>query len=284
MIIFKTAEKLSQQLASLQKKGCSIGFIPTMGALHKGHISLIEQAKQDNQSSVCSIFVNPAQFNDLNDFQQYPNTIAEDIALLESSGCDILFLPSVSEIYPDGMNTARVYDFGFLETVYEGLHRPGHFKGVGKVMAILLDIVRPDSLYMGSKDYQQCMVVKDLCRQMGISDQLNFVACPTEREPDGLALSSRNKRLNESQRAIAGIIYQCLVSVQSKMLTSDTFDIVKKECTDLMLAKGIKPEYVSIANADTLEPMEVYDMNKPMVALIAAYIGDVRLIDNMRLN
>lgn len=284
MIVFKRIAEVQEYLAGQRKNGTPIGFIPTMGALHKGHISLLRQAKAEGNVTVCSIFVNPAQFNDKQDFDLYPSTIPDDITLLEQAGCDILFLPSVQEVYPQGPEKAAAYHFGSLETVFEGAMRPGHFNGVGKVMAILLRIVQPDALYMGSKDYQQCLVVKDLCRQMGLAEQVRFVACPTCREPDGLAMSSRNRRLNESQRALAGIIYQCLVSIQTKFESGSDFGIVQKECLDLMAAKGFETEYVSLADAETLTPLAQYERGRRMVALIATRIGNVRLIDNMLLN
>lgn len=283
MIIFKTIPELRQFLQNQKESGQSIGFIPTMGALHKGHISLINKSKEEGFFSVCSIFVNPAQFNDLSDFQKYPSTLPQDIQLLEEAGCEVLFLPSATEIYPSGSENARTYHFGKLEEVFEGAMRPGHFAGVGKVVAILLEIVEPDALFMGSKDYQQCLVVKDLCRQMGL-DKIRFVSCPTRREPDGLAMSSRNTRLNEPQRARAGIIYQCLVSLQEKFLSGADFGVAQKECIDLLQAKGFAIEYVSIADADSLEPMERFDSGRQMVALIAVKIGEIRLIDNMVLN
>lgn len=284
MIVFKTVSELQNYLSEQRKSGASIGFIPTMGALHKGHISLVSKANEDGMLSVCSIFVNPAQFNDKKDFEQYPSTIADDILLLEEAGCAVLFLPSVKEIYPNGADNAKSYHFGALESVLEGAQRPGHFNGVGKVVGILLEIVAPQALYMGSKDYQQCLVVKDLCRQMGLAAQIKFIACPTQREPDGLAMSSRNRRLSESQRSIAGVIYQCLVSIQSKMESGDSFTIVQKECLDLLKAKGFETEYVSIADANTLQSLNEYDKSVKMVALIATRIGNVRLIDNMVLN
>lgn len=284
MIVFKTSAELQKYIETQRNLGSSIGFIPTMGALHNGHISLINIARKAKKLTVCSIFVNPAQFNDKQDFDKYPSTVSEDIVLLSAAGCDVLFLPSVKEIYPNGAENAQEYDFGFLETVFEGAQRPGHFNGVGKVVAILLNIVQPDALYMGSKDYQQCAVVKDLCRQMGLADKIEFVACPTQREADGLAMSSRNRRLNEPQRAIAGIIYQCLISIQSKATLNSPFAIVAKECSDLMIAKKMEPEYISIADAETLEPLNEFDPNKKMVALIAVKLGNVRLIDNMILN
>ena len=284
MIVFKTSAELRNYIDSQRNLGRSIGFIPTMGALHKGHISLINSARQSQKLTICSIFVNPAQFNDKQDFDKYPHAIADDIVLLSAAGCDVLFLPTLQEIYPNGPENAQEYHFGFLETVFEGAQRPGHFNGVGKVVAILLNMVQPDALYMGSKDYQQCAVVKNLCKQMGLADKIEFVACPTQREADGLAMSSRNRRLNEPQRALAAIIYQCLVSIQSKSILNSPFAIVAKECADLMKAKKIEPEYIAIADADSLKPLSEFDPNKKMVALIAAKVGNVRLIDNMIIN
>jgi pantoate--beta-alanine ligase len=284
MIVFKTIAALQEYLQIQIQNGLKIGFIPTMGALHNGHISLINNAKINNAFAVCSIFVNPAQFNDKQDFEKYPSTVAEDILLLEKAKCDVLFLPSVSEIYPNGSEHEQEYHFGALEDVFEAAQRPGHFNGVGKVVAILLKIVKPDMLFMGSKDFQQCLVVKDLCRQLGMADKIKFITCPTQREADGLAMSSRNRRLNESQRSVAGLLYQCLISIQSKSLIDASFPIVEKECIDLLTAKGIVPEYVSIADAETLEPLHSFDSSRKMVALIAARIGTVRLIDNIQLN
>ena len=249
-----------------------------MGALHKGHISLVEESKQNGLITVCSIFVNPTQFNDKTDRAKYPVTTDADIELLLTAGCDVLFLPDEQEVYPGGSDKARIYDFGALETVLEGAMRPGHFKGVGQVVGRLLEIVQPDMLFLGSKDYQQCLVISRLVELMGITTEV--VRCPTRREEDGLAMSSRNRRLTEPQRAIAGLIYQCLVSIQSKK-GATSFAIVQKECDDILRKKGFDPEYIALANADTLELLPDYDAGVPMVALIAARIGSTRLIDNI---
>ncbi len=279
MVIFKTAATLQKYLQEQREKNSAIGFIPTMGALHEGHLSLIKRAKNDNLLTVCSIFLNPTQFNNKTDFEKYPVSTDEDIALLLKTECDILLLPAVEEIYPNGTNEVKTYDFGYLDTILEGAKRPGHFKGVGQVVGRLLDIVKPDTLYLGQKDYQQCMVISKLKNMLGLSS-LTIKVCPTLREPDGLAMSSRNRRLSEPNRKQAAAIYQCLVSIQAKKDTAD-FNIVKKECTDLLNDKGFVTEYVSLANADTLQPLENYTPGLPMVALIAASIGEIRLIDNM---
>ena len=280
MIIFKKAHDLREYL---EHRPEGVGFIPTMGALHSGHVSLIAQAKADGHLTVCSIFVNPTQFNDRSDFDKYPISIEADIELLLSANCDILFLPDESQIYPHGTVMATAYHFGYLETVLEGAQRPGHFRGVGQVVARLLEIVQPQFLYLGQKDYQQCLVIKELLRITG-RDSMQLIICPTLREPDGLAMSSRNRRLTEPQRSLAGIIYQCLISIQSKQESGTSFSIVAKECYDLMIAKGLAPEYISLADATTLELLPDYDEQRQMVALIALKLGDIRLIDNMLLN
>jgi pantoate--beta-alanine ligase len=281
MVIFKNIYDIKQYISLKKATECKVGFVPTMGALHAGHISLIQKAKEDNTLSVCSIFINPTQFNDKKDLEKYPVSTEADIELLLNAGCDVLFLPSENEIYPDGEANFRTYDFGYLDTILEGAQRPGHFKGVGQVVGRLLEIVAPDNLYLGQKDYQQCMVIKKLAPMMGLDD-LNVIICPTAREADGLAMSSRNRRLTEPQRVVAAVIYQCLVSIQSKQ-TAGRFDIVKKECEDLLAAKGFVTEYVALADARDLTLLSGYKADVPMVALIAARIGEIRLIDNMLL-
>jgi pantoate--beta-alanine ligase len=186
-------------------------------------------------------------------------------------------------MYPDGFDRMATFDFGYLDTILEGAQRPGHFKGVGQIVARLLDIVKPQYLYLGQKDYQQCMVIKRLLEMTGKAESVQIVICPTIREADGLAMSSRNIRLTEPQRILAGTLYQCLVSIQGKQ-QSDNFMLVQKECIDLLRDKGFEPEYVMLADADDLTLLENFDAEKRMVALIAARIGNVRLIDNLLLN
>ncbi len=279
MVIFKHVVDLRKYMSALRTKSAKVGFVPTMGALHEGHVSLIRKAKTDDTFVICSIFINPTQFNDKSDFEKYPVTTEDDIEMLINAGCDVLFLPSVDEMYPGGATTVRGYDFGFLEQTLEGVQRPGHFHGVGQVVGRLLEIVEPHYLYLGQKDYQQCMVITMLVDLMGLKG-LNVVICPTVREQDGLAMSSRNRRLTETQRSRAGVIYQCLVSIESKRESSH-FSIVQKECMDLLSTKGFEVEYVALAEADTLQPADDYLKDKAMVALIAAKIGGIRLIDNL---
>jgi len=281
MVIFKKINDIKAYILTQVANGSKIGFIPTMGALHAGHMSLIQKAKEDNALPVCSIFINPTQFNDKKDLEKYPVSTEADIELLLNAGCEVLFLPDVEEIYPGGESHTKTYDFGYLDTILEGAKRPSHFKGVGQVVSRLLEIVEPHNLYLGQKDYQQCMVIRKLAEIMGLTE-LNLVICDTMRESDGLAMSSRNRRLTEPQRVVAGIIYQCLVSIQSKQNIS-TFAIVKKECEDLLSAKGFAPEYVALATAQDLTILDDYKNDTPMVALIAAKIGEIRLIDNMLL-
>ena len=281
MVIFKGAAEVHSFLKKQTENNIKIGFIPTMGALHSGHISLLKNAKSDGMLTVCSIFLNPTQFNDKKDFEKYPISTDADIELLLNADCDVLFLPSVDEIYPEGTDKIKSFDFGYLDTILEGANRPGHFKGVGQVVGRLLEIVQPHNLYLGQKDYQQCMVINKLKEILHL-DHLQLVICPTLREADGLAMSSRNRRLSDPQRTLAGLLYQCLISIQTKKNTGD-FSIVKKECTDLLTAKGFTTEYIAIANADNLKLLDSYDDSVPMVALIAAKIGEIRLIDNILL-
>lgn len=281
MIIFKKAADLRHYLAEQKKRKRSVGFAPTMGALHQGHISLLEASKKDNPVTVSSIFVNPTQFNDPKDFEKYPVTIEKDIYQLEKAGCDILFLPSVAEIYPDGFDHQKQYDLGKLETLLEGKFRPGHFQGVCMVVERLLNIVQPDNLYLGQKDYQQCMVIKRLIQLMGIENNTNLVVCPTLREPDGLAMSSRNMRLNEEERKRAVGIYQVLTSIKNNLQASS---LIKDKAVEELAATGFRVDYVEIADAITLEPVTEWNGRQKLVALVAAFNNEVRLIDNMLIN
>ena len=281
MIIFKKITDLQAYLQQHKSRGGKIGFVPTMGALHKGHISLIGKARAEDGLVVCSIFINPTQFTDKEDFEKYPVSIEQDMELLLGAECDILFLPTVAEMYPQGTEEPNKYDLGYLDEVLEAAYRPGHFKGVAQIVSKLIDAVQPDNLFMGQKDYQQCMVIKKMLEIDGRND-VEMVMCPTQREDDGLAMSSRNRRLTEPQRALAGIIYQCLVSIQTKKDSAD-FSVVKKECIELLKHKGFEPDYVELADANDLTLLDNYTPGKKMIALIAAKLGNIRLIDNMLL-
>src|SRR6476660_2225904 len=215
MIIFKKGLPLQNRLKQLKNINKKIGFVPTMGALHNGHLALIEQSKSPDTTTVCSIFVNPTQFNDKKDFEKYPVTIENDIYLLEKASTDILFIPAVDEIYPDGLATNFSYDLGYLETMLEGFYRPGHFQGVCRVMHKLLNIVQPDDLFMGQKDYQQCMVIKKLIESYNLKAYLNVV--PTQRENSGLAMSSRNLLLSDAAKQKATTIYNALNFIKDNL-------------------------------------------------------------------
>ncbi|MGB8193173.1 MAG: pantoate--beta-alanine ligase [Chitinophagaceae bacterium] len=279
MIVLTKADDLRAHISSARRNGEKIGFVPTMGALHEGHLSLIKDARRETGQTVCSIFVNPAQFNDPNDYKKYPVTISKDIQLLELSGTSVLFLPEVEEIYPTGHTGLEQYDLGFLESVLEGKYRPGHFQGVCQVMARLLRIVQPDDLFMGQKDYQQCMVVKKLLQLTGM-DNTRFHVCATVREPDGLAMSSRNLRLNAQDRKTAATISVALRMVKEKLQPGDLSKLVE-EAKSMLADKQFKTDYFEIADANSLEPVQHWDGSRHLVALVAAFLGEVRLIDNM---
>ena len=283
MTIFKKVSDLQKFITFYADNGREIGFVPTMGALHKGHISLIEESKKNNRLTVCSIFVNPVQFNDPKDFEKYPVTIENDILMLEKAGCDILFLPSVQEIYPEGTKQTKKYDLGYLETILEGKFRPGHFQGVCRVLERLLNIVKPHNLYLGRKDYQQCMVIKKLTELTGLDKIINVQICPTLREDDGLAMSSRNMRLTPGDRTKAPAIYKVLQVIKENINTMN-IEAVKDMAKQLLSDNGFRPDYVEIADASNLRLIEKWDGKKKIVALVAAFLNDIRLIDNLDLN
>jgi pantoate--beta-alanine ligase len=283
MIIFKKAAELTEFIRKQRMNDRVVGFVPTMGALHEGHITLISQSLKDKNLTVCSIFVNPTQFNDPKDFEKYPVTIESDISMLEKAGCEILFLPGFGEIYPAGIQTLKKYELGFIETVLEGKFRPGHFQGVCQVVHRLLEIVTPDFLYMGQKDYQQCMVISKLLELTGLNSRIQLNVIPTIRETDGLAMSSRNRRLNPDDRKNATAIWQCLNDVKENLEPGNTHPIIR-EATGQLATKGFRVDYVEIADAKTLQAIRNWDGNQKSVALVAAFLNEVRLIDNLLLN
>lgn len=283
MIIFKKPEALQNFLHAKRSAGKKIGFVPTMGALHAGHISLVEAAKRENELVVASIFVNPTQFNDPEDFKKYPNTLDRDIVMFEAAGCDVLFIPTINDIYPDGTNNLKHYDLGFLETVLEGKFRPGHFQGVCQVVHRLLEIVLPGNLYLGQKDYQQSMVIKRLIELIGLEDKIKVNICPTLREANGLAMSSRNLRLSPEERKKATTISAALRYVKEN-IKEGNLSAIKQKAEQMLLEKEFKIDYVEITDANTLELIDTWDGKRQIVALVAASLGNVRLIDNMVLN
>jgi len=277
MILVKNIEILERYVSANRAAGRKTGFVPTMGALHAGHISLIEASKKENELTYCSIFINPTQFNNASDLKKYPVTIEADIDLLEKAGCDLLFLPSAEDMYPKDKQKEH-YELGYLETILEGKYRPGHFQGVCMIVDKLLRLVQPTRLYLGSKDYQQCMVIAEMIHRKKIPVELRI--CETLREPDGLAMSSRNMRLDEQQRKQAVAIIECLKMMKHD-LRPGNLSALKKEAVYFLQDKGFKPDYAEIADAQTLEVLEEWDGSKKIVALIAAYLDEVRLIDNI---
>lgn len=280
MILFKKATDINSYLLRRRESGNSIGFVPTMGALHQGHISLISISKKANAITVCSIFVNPTQFNDAKDFDNYPSTIEKDIDALEKAGCDVLFLPAVSEMYPAGTQNAATYNLGYLETVLEGKYRPGHFQGVCLVVHRLLNIIPATQLYLGQKDYQQCMVIKRLIELENIKTNINI--CPTLRETSGLAMSSRNMRLGDKEKVQALAIFETLSFLKNNIKPGNLNELKQAAVTNLT-NDGFKVDYVEIADAGNLDIIDHWDGKRKLVAVAAAFLGEVRLIDNMLL-
>jgi pantoate--beta-alanine ligase len=280
MKIFKTIADTHFYIVNATKSNKTIGFVPTMGALHSGHISLIAMAQQQCDVVICSIFVNPTQFNNPADFEKYPITLDNDIAMLAAANCDALFAPNVLEMYPEGIakQNLKVYDLNNLDTKLEGAFRPGHFQGVANIVHKLLKAVPCNYLYMGAKDYQQCMVVQQLIDVEKIKTQL--IICPTLREANGLAKSSRNMRLSANAKQEAKVIFECLHFYKNNK-TKLSFKACKQQCDMMLLKVGLEPEYTILANATTLTEMDNFDEKEKMVVLMAAYCEDVRLIDNM---
>jgi pantoate--beta-alanine ligase len=279
MLIFKTVIALQKHIRSEKRKGKKIGFAPTMGALHEGHLELIRLAQKDCDVTVCSIFVNPTQFNDPKDLEKYPRTVEKDSKMLESAGCDILFVPSVEEIYPPNMDLRNRYDFKQLTQVMEGAFRPGHFDGMAQVVKRLIDIVKPHGLYMGQKDFQQFSIVKNMLKQM--RTRTHLLMCATVREADGLAMSSRNVRLTPENRAQAPKIYAALCWIKENLEKSPLRELETEVTNRLNAIPDFKVEYVNIVDAITLLPVENPADAKEIVVCTALWAGNVRLIDNV---
>ena len=278
MYLAKTIQELQNFLYELRKVNKTVGFTPTMGTLHSGHISLIKKSIEECDISVCSIFVNPTQFNQKTDLDKYPRNFNSDSVLLEKAQLTILFLPSVEEIYPPNLDTSVKIDFKGLDEKMEGEFRPGHFKGVAQVVNRLLTIVQPDSIYMGQKDFQQFTIIDFMIKKLKIETKL--VVCPTEREENGLAMSSRNLRLPPKIRERAGIINQTLLWAKKNLNKLKVSEIKATSLTNLSI-KDFRPEYFEIINGATLKPLRYAGNCKYVVACTAVWAGDVRLIDNM---
>ena len=278
MEVFTSVASLRNYLEQQTSQQRSIGLVPTMGALHEGHISLINSSKRENDITVCSIFVNPTQFNNPEDLQKYPRTLEADCAMLETAGCDIVFAPSVEEMYPE--QPVLKFNFGALETVMEGASRPGHFNGVGIVVSKLFNIIRPQRAYFGQKDLQQVAIVKKLVSDLSFG--LELIVAPTIREEDGLAMSSRNRRLSEEERQIAPHISRILESTKNKLLKGESVEEVIRQATaEFAEIQVFKLDYFEIVDINTLQPINSIGPTGGNAICVAAFLGPVRLIDNI---
>ena len=279
MIIIRTLEELSKLINAAEYRNSTVGFVPTMGALHEGHGSLITTAKKDNQLVICSIFVNPTQFNKAEDLEKYPRKEIEDISILEELGCDFLFMPSTEEIYKDYQ--FQGIDLKELETVMEGKFRPGHFQGVCQIVYRLFDLVKPTRAYFGLKDFQQVAVIKYMTSFFKLP--VEIVACPTIREENGLALSSRNLRLSEIEKQEALIIFKTLDFIQKNLTQFESISELKNKALEIFNTGSLTLEYLEIVDQNSLTLVDDKNKNN-LVACIAAYTKHIRLIDNMILS
>jgi len=279
MNIYNTIVETKVAMNELHKQGKSIGFVATMGALHQGHLELIKQSKRDNDITICSIFVNPIQFNRQEDLEKYPSQIEKDIKMLEDENCDFLFNPTADEMYPEIDQTE--FDFGKLEQVMEGANRPGHFRGVAIVVKRLFEIIEPTKAYFGKKDYQQLLIVKSLVKQYDLSPEI--IGCEIVREDSGLALSSRNQRLSFGQKRKAPAIYKNLQKAK-ELKEYLAPDVLKRWIEEKYIGhEDFRLEYIEIADGNNLQPIESWsDTDKPM-AFIVVHMGNIRLIDNIEL-
>lgn len=281
MLIFNKKALLQDHLAATVAAGRTIGFVPTMGALHNGHLSLMQRSLNENVTTVVSIFVNPTQFNNPDDLAKYPRTLNDDAAKIKTlNDAIIVFAPDVDEMY-DGNTTSQHYSFDGLENQMEGAQRPGHFDGVGTIVKKLFDIVKPTNAYFGEKDFQQLQIVKKLVQKNGMP--INIIGCPISREPSGLAMSSRNERLTPQEKKDAAFIYQTLLEAK-KRFAGNSIDVVKHYVTDAFaLHPEFKTDYFEIAPEESLVPATVKE-NTKYRAFVAVFLGNVRLIDNISLN
>jgi pantoate--beta-alanine ligase len=276
MLLVKTIRELQNSLNDSRKSG-TVGFVPTMGALHRGHISLVKQAVRENQTVVVSIFVNPTQFNDSNDLDKYPRTLETDLKLLENTDCQIVFAPNANEVYPKP--DMRKFNFGKLETVMEGKHRPGHFNGVAQVVSKLFDMVKPDKAYFGLKDFQQLAIIKLMVKQ--IKSPVEIVSCPTVREKSGLAMSSRNELLTAEQRKNAAHIFKILSIAKEQKGQKSVEELVNWVVETINKNPFLNVEYFEIVDDEQLQPIKNWDEKNLKIGCVAAFCGDVRLIDNI---
>lgn len=279
MILVRTVSELKSVLKSSGKAG-SVGFVPTMGALHKGHLSLVQKAVEENQVVVVSIFVNPTQFNDSKDLERYPRTLNADMDLLKTTGCQIVFAPDITEIYPEP--DTRKFDFGQLDKVMEGEHRPGHFNGVAQVVSKLFEIVQPQKAYFGLKDFQQLAIIKNMVKKLNLP--VEIIPCLIIREESGLAMSSRNELLTVEERSNAATISQTLFKAQ-ELKTEKTVSELEKWVTETINKNPfLKVEYAEIVDDTELQPVKNWNEPNSKVLCVAVFCGKIRLIDNIVLN
>lgn len=279
MLIFTKALEIADFLAIQRNSALKLGFVPTMGALHNGHIALVEKAKRENDLVIVSIFVNPTQFNNPEDLKNYPKTPEADHKMLDAAGTDILFQPTVDEVYNHGLKEGKEINLGKLERVMEGAHRPGHFKGVVQVVARLFDIVRPDRAYFGEKDFQQLAVIRKMTSDLNYN--IEIIGCETIREKSGLAMSSRNLRLSEEERKIATQIYKAMEYVRDNWKTLGQQEALKNAIERINSHPPLKVEYLEIADAKDLQPILNTDESTSARVFAAVFCGGVRLIDNL---
>lgn len=279
MHIIKNISDLKKALLPFREKGASIGFVPTMGALHKGHLSLIQECISTDDISVASIYVNPTQFNDREDLQRYPRDLGRDCETLRKEHCDFVFAPSDAEMYPQPDN--RIFNFGAMGTIMEGIHRPGHFNGVAQIVTRLFDIVEPGRAYFGQKDFQQLAIIRKLVSDMNYT--IHIVACPIIRESDGLAMSSRNRLLSEKERKSAPLIYHTLKQVRKQFEDKSVIELEEFVIQNINNSDDLKLEYFQIVDNKTLQPVTTIRPDIPVTACIAVYAGKIRLIDNIEL-
>lgn len=279
MKIVRTVSELKAVISALRQGGRSVGLVPTMGALHAGHASLVSRSVDENEVTVVSVFVNPTQFNDLSDLENYPRTLEADCRLLETLGADVVFAPTPEEVYPEP--DTRRFSYAPLDTVMEGAHRPGHFNGVCQVVSKLFSFVEPTRAYFGEKDYQQLAIIRVMTRDQGFD--LQIVGCPIVREPSGLALSSRNARLSAEQRQQAVGISRALSASLAYARTHTVAETRAQVEADIAASPGLKLEYYEIVDGDTLQAIDRWtDASRVAVGCATVWCGDVRLIDNIK--
>jgi pantoate--beta-alanine ligase len=281
MKVFKTKTELKTYFKEIKSENDKIGFVPTMGALHQGHLSLIKQSKENNHFTVASIFVNPTQFDKKEDLDNYPKTLESDLDLLEKAACDIVFAPSIEEIYHDNIVSIH-FDFDGLENEMEGKYRAGHFNGVGTILKTLFEIIAPTNAYFGEKDFQQLQIVRKMVKKSKLN--VSVIGCPIYREDSGLAMSSRNKRLSEKEKKAASIIYKVLKKVVEKSSSETISDIEQWVSVEFKNHPLFDLEYFTIADIETLKTVSKLSPNSQYRAFIAVYANTVRLIDNISIN